>query len=133
MLHKKIINLRKKRETNDKVMPAKALNPKADFIIKTQEDQRNIKFTSGKSSLKTLKSQQTIKKKKIIMHQPCFGVRKNSIECGKILERVLKKKEKFESVRNAIVRRRSLEMISLSPINNAKDTSMFDTSLEIII
>ncbi|OMJ68974.1 hypothetical protein SteCoe_33422 [Stentor coeruleus] len=67
------------------------------------------------------------------MPQACFGARKNSIECGKILERVLKKKEKFESMRNAIVRRRSLEMISLSPINNVKDTSTFETSLEIII
>lgn len=133
MLQKKSKKVKPKRESVERPITAKIFNSNSEFRLQILEDLKHFKLSSGKSSFKKAKPQLLTHKKKTFLPQPCSKLRKKSIECGKIKEKVLKKKEKINSIKNAVSRRRSLEMISLSPIKSNKDTSLFETSLARII
>ncbi|OMJ68762.1 hypothetical protein SteCoe_33703 [Stentor coeruleus] len=131
MLKKKPKKIKTKRESVERPTRTNIFNAKSEFRMRILEDLKHFKFSSAKSSLKILKPQPNTQKKKTVQQGLYGKLRKNSIECGKIKEKVLKKKDKI--IRNSIARRKSLEMIDLSPIKRVKDISIFETSLARII
>lgn len=131
MLKKKPKKFKTKRESVERPIVTNLFNAKSEFRMRILEDLKHFKFSSARNSLKLLKPQPNTQKKKPIQQQPYGKLRKNSIECGKIKEKVLKKKDKM--IRNSIARRKSLEMLDLSPIKCSKDISIFETSLARII